>query len=902
MIETSDTSCKTTCPYCGVGCGVVIPKDQGATPSVTGDKDHPANRGRLCVKGSSLHETLGDDDRLLHPRVRGHQASWPEAVDAVAHAICKAVDEHGPGSVGFYLSGQLLTEDYYAANKLAKGFIGTPHVDTNSRLCMSSAVAAHKRAFGADVVPACYDDLELADLVVLVGSNTAWNHPILYQRIKAAEREGRRVVVIDPRETATSELADIHLRLKPGSDTYLFNGLLAHLYRSEAFNNDYVEQHCSGFAEALAPALASAPDIEAVARQCDIPAEDLARFFDWFAENDRTVTVFSQGVNQSAAGTDKANAIINCHLATGRVGKPGASPFSMTGQPNAMGGREVGGLANTLAAHMDYQSPEDVDRVARFWQSPGLAKGPGYKAIDLFDAVHRGDIKVLWIMATNPAVSLPDNARVREALALCPTVIVSDCIAKTDTTHFADILLPATGWGEKDGTVTNSERRISRQRQFLPNTGDAMPDWWIISAVGRALGHESAFSFENPASVFREHARLSAFENDGRRPFNLSALAALTDDEYEALAPCQWPVTEENPNGLERLFADGRFATADKRAHFVPIQPALPAQQPDSQHPLVVNSGRIRDQWHTMTRTGRTARLWQHRAEPFIDVHPDDAAKADLKQGQLGRLKGRLGDFVGRVMVTDAQRAGEVFIPIHWNQQFSSTGLASSLMAPDVDPISGQPESKHGVARLERFPARWEARLLCRETHPRMWQAAQWSKVPLEGCESWWIAGEEAVDWSTTAARWLGGMPQIVMSDPSTGRFRAARFYQGRVLAVLLVEPPEGVLPDLAWLASCFGKESLTSAERRAILAGRDAELPDIGQIICSCFQVGQKQIEAAIQAGTGSVTGLGDALKCGTNCGSCIPELKKLIETTTIDADSATSKTEEGAALVTGQ
>ncbi|MDX1799839.1 MAG: molybdopterin-dependent oxidoreductase, partial [Marinobacter sp.] len=436
-----EPDCRTTCPYCGVGCGVLA--TAGATTAVSGDPEHPANLGRLCVKGASLHETTGLRGRLLHPRLAGETVSWDRALQASADAIRASVVRYGPESVAFYLSGQLLTEDYYVANKLAKGFLRTPHVDTNSRLCMSSAVAAHKRAFGADVVPGCYQDLELADLLVLVGSNTAWNHPVLYQRMKAAARDGRRVILIDPRATATAELADLHLRLRPGTDTVLFNGLLVWLADHGGLDQGYIDAHCSGFEAAIATARQAAPSTADVARQCGLTNADVIEFYQAFTATQRTVTAFSQGVNQSSAGTDNGNAIINCHLATGRVGTAGAGPFSVTGQPNAMGGREVGGLANTLAAHMDYQSDADQALVKSFWGVDELAAGPGLKAVDLFEAVHRGQIKVIWIMATNPAVSLPDSARVREALSRCPTVIMSDCMADTDTGAYADILLPA---------------------------------------------------------------------------------------------------------------------------------------------------------------------------------------------------------------------------------------------------------------------------------------------------------------------------------------------------------------------------------------------------------------------------------------------------------------------------
>jgi len=891
----SAPSVQTTCPYCGVGCGV-----SATTHQVAGDRSHPANLGRLCVKGSALHETLVPAGRLLHPRVRGVECQWPDAVSVVSGAIADAVAQHGPGSVAFYLSGQLLTEDYYLANKLAKGFIGTPHVDTNSRLCMSSAVAAHKRAFGEDCVPGCYEDVELADLLVLAGSNAAWAHPVLYQRMKAAQRPGRRVVVIDPRRTATAELADLHLKLKPGTDTVLFNGLLVWLAEHDALDREYLDRHCQGFEEALQAALQAAPTVVAVAEQCDLPLAEVETFYRWFADTPRTVTGFSQGINQALAGTDKCNSIINCHLATGRVGRPGASPFSLTGQPNAMGGREVGGLANTLAAHMDYDSPGAREAVGDFWGSGQIPEAPGLKAVDLFDAVQRGEIKVLWIMGTNPAVSLPDSARVREALARCPTVIVSDCMADTDTTAFADILLPAAGWGEKDGTVTNSERCISRQRGFLPLPGAVKPDWWIMTQVAAELGYRDAFRYRKPVDIFREHAALSGLSvraSQGRRQFDIDCLKDLTEQQYDRFEPLQWPVSADRGGqftGSSRLFADGRFATPDGRARLLPIHTATVGQQPSEAQPLVVNAGRIRDQWHTMTRTALAPRLLAHRQEPFIEVHPDDAAALSLVDGELGRLTGRTGgEYVGRLRLTEDQRRGEVFVPIHWNQQFASRGTVTELMLAVTDPVSGQPEGKHGVASLVALGSRWQARLMRRQGHD--WRpelaspAGYWARQPLAHSESWWLAGDQPVDWAREADAWLGGTAQVFMGDAACGRFRAARVVNGRLEAVLLVAPTAGELPDLAWLDQCFEAETLSDKQRQCLLAARAVDSEDTGALVCSCFQVGEKQIAKAIQAGQTSVEALGQALKCGTNCGSCIPELRGLLVERTVEAVSAT-------------
>ncbi|MGA7799933.1 MAG: molybdopterin-dependent oxidoreductase, partial [Gammaproteobacteria bacterium] len=545
----------TVCPYCGVGCGVVPTAEDGGW-KVRGDGTHPANRGRLCSKGAALGETLGADGRLRHPQIAGARVTWDEALDAVADRLRDTISRHGPEAVAFYVSGQLLTEDYYVANKLMKGFIGAANIDTNSRLCMSSAVAAHKRAFGADAVPGCYEDLELADLVVFAGSNAAWAHPVLYQRIAAQKRRRpeMRVVVVDPRRTATCDIADLHLALAPGSDAVLFNGLLAHLYREDRLDLDYIDAHTEGFTAALLSARANAGSVPAVAAACGLPEADVAAFFRLFARTERTITFWSQGLNQSSSGVDKGNAVINCHLATGRIGRPGMGPFSITGQPNAMGGREVGGLANLLAAHMDFDDPAALERVRRFWGAPRLAQGPGLKAVELFDAVGRGEVKAVWIMATNPAVSLPEAERVRAALERCECVIVSDCVADTDTAACADILLPAAPWGEKEGTVTNSERRISRLRAFLPPTGEARPDWWMITGVARRLGFAESFAYDGPADIFREHAALSGLDNDGGRAFDISVLATLSDAEYDTLQPLQWPVTAARPLGTPRLY------------------------------------------------------------------------------------------------------------------------------------------------------------------------------------------------------------------------------------------------------------------------------------------------------------------------------------------------------------
>ncbi len=880
MTNITESSTLTTCPYCGVGCGVEARSLDNRLIAVSGDATHPANNGRLCVKGSALHETAGTQGRLLHPQIQGQRVSWDTALDKVADTFARLIDQHGPDSVAFYLSGQILTEDYYVANKLMKGFIGSGNVDTNSRLCMSSAVAGQKRAFGSDTVPACYDDLDQADLVVLTGSNAAWAHPILYQRLARAKqaRPDMQVVVLDPRRTATCDLADRHLALKPGSDAFLFNGLLSYLAREDALDHAYIARHCEGFDAALAQAQQQCPDLITTATHCGLDPADVQWLFERFARTERSLTFYSQGINQSSSGTDKANAIINCHLATGRVGKPGASPFSITGQPNAMGGREVGGLANQLAAHMDFDNPTHLDTLTEFWQAPHLAQTAGLKAVDLFQAIEEGSVKAVWIMGTNPAVSLPDSAQVRRALQQCELVVVSDCIAQTDTTALADVLLPATTWAEKNGTVTNSERRISRQRGFLQAPGEARHDWQIICDVASRLGFGAAFDYQHPADIFREHAALSGYRNQGSRDFDISALADLSRAQYDALAPIQWPVTETRPEGTARMFTDGRFFTPSGRARLLPIEARMPAGQREAGD-FVLNTGRSRDQWHTMTRTARSPRLLDHCDEPYVEISSRDAQRLGVRSGDLVSLAALNAEYIGRARIDENQQTGSVFAPIHWNDRYASHGCVDALVAAVTDPVSGQPELKQSPVRLQGLQPRWQGMLLSLEAIDTP-ASDYWSRVPLEQGERYALAGfDERPEWSDWVRSWLPASTDVIeMLDSRASHYRAAAFHDGRLLWVFMASC-DAELPPPAWLSTQLGR-ALNSKERMQLLSGRPSEgAPDQGAIICSCFQVGEKRIRQAMKDGANSVESLGKALSCGTNCGSCIPELRALIE-----------------------
>jgi len=874
---------RSTCPYCGVGCGVLAAPDGLGGAAISGDTEHPANFGRLCSKGSALGETLGLDGRLLHPMLRQQDGTlaridWDQALGRVADGFARIIERHGPDAVAFYLSGQLLTEDYYVANKLMKGFIGSANVDTNSRLCMSSSVAGHRRAFGADTVPGLYEDLDQADLIVLVGSNAAWCHPILFRRLQENRRaRGAKLVVIDPRRTATADEADLFLGIKPGMDTALFSGLLAYLADSESLDHNYIEKHTTGFDLALVKARDIAPGIDEIARQTGLVAADVSRFFALFTAATKVVTCYSQGVNQSAQGTDKVNAIINCHLATGRVGRPGMGPFSLTGQPNAMGGREVGGLANMLAAHMNF-SPAEIDRVRRFWHAPNIATHEGLKAVDMFDAIGRGEIKALWVMATNPAVSLPRAGAVREALQKLELFVVSENVLSNDTVNAgAHVLLPAAAWAEKDGTVTNSERRISRQRRFLPLPGEAQPDWWMVSQVATRMGYADEFAYESAADIFREHAALSAFENDGTRDFDLGALSRIGDDSFDRLTPVLWPCREGEATGDMRFFAGGGFFTPDRKARFVaPETPALRTPANDD-FPFVLNTGRVRDQWHTMTRTGTSPRLALHAPEPFVEIHPDDASTYGL--ANFARITTQHGTGIYKVALNDGQQHGSLFVPIHWNAETASHSRACDLVAASTDPYSGQPEAKATPAKIAPVSFAYRGFVLARQPI-ELPRETWWARVALTGGTGYLIATEKGPEFWRECVRKLMICDDFAeFADDSRGVFRAAAFREGRLDGAFFLGPANSA-PQWDAVKALFEAEAIADMQRRMLLSGRAADgLAETGPVICACFGVGLSVIREAIAAKTATnVEAIGKALRAGTNCGSCLPELKRIV------------------------
>ncbi|MEP7157203.1 MAG: nitrate reductase, partial [Betaproteobacteria bacterium] len=708
---------RSTCPYCGVGCGVIIESVGDAISGVRGDPAHPANFGKLCSKGSTLHLGLDPKARVTHPEMRASRnaprlrATWDESLDGIAEKFASTIQAHGPDSVAFYISGQFLTEDYYVFNKLAKGLIGTNNVDTNSRLCMSSAVAGYKATLGADAPPCSYEDIDHADCIFIVGSNTAFAHPILFRRIEAAKEKNPalKIIVADPRRTDTAEIADLFLQITPGSDVALFHGLLHLMIEAGNVDRDFIAAHTENF-EALEKSVAAySPD--KVSSWCGVPAEMLRESASMLGSAPRVLSLYCQGLNQSIRGTDKNAALINLHLATGKIGKPGCGPFSLTGQPNAMGGREVGGMANLLSAHRDLADAEHRAEVAALWGIDDVPATPGKTAVEIFESAARGDIKCIWMACTNPAQSMPDQNLVRAALETAEMVVVQECFADVDSVNYADVLLPASTWGEKDGTVTNSERRITRVRGAVAAPGEAKHDWQIAIEFAYRLGGklgrtpsevQALFPYSNAEQVWNEHR-----ESTRGRDLDITGMSySMLED-----APQQWPLLPGESVGKVRLYADGVFPTANGRAHFHPCEftpETATAEVPHDLFPLRLTTGRLRDQWHGMSRTGLVPQLWSHAEEPMLGLHAADLTTRDLKAGDVARISTRRGAMNVRVTESTEVAPGTVYLPMHWGSQFMSGGGINILTTGAFDAVSKQPELKHAAVQVAALPVTWK--------------------------------------------------------------------------------------------------------------------------------------------------------------------------------------------------
>lgn len=886
----------TTCAYCGVGCGIEIKREADSTLSLLGAESHPANFGKLCLKGKELLSTVGLENRLLEPQVNNQPVTWTKAIDEVSRGLQACIEKNGPDAVAFYVSGQLLTEDYYLANKLMKGYIGSANIDTNSRLCMSSAVSAYQRAFGEDVVPCDYDDIEATNLMVLVGSNAAWTHPVLFQRMLKARQlnPAYRIVVIDPRTTETAKQADYHLPLKPGSDAVLFLGLLAYIADMGRADKNFIAKATQGYKATLKEAYQWTP--EAVAETCELSLSLVLQFYQDFTSTERALSFYSMGVNQSLRGVDNCSAFINVHLASGKILKPGCGPFSITGQPNAMGGREVGGLATQLAAHLDIHAPDDRALLQNFWQSPKMANRPGLKAVDLFKQIKQGKIKAIWIMATNPLVSLPNRREVEAALKACPLVIVSECVAENDTLQYAHIKLPATTWGEKDGTVTNSERRISRQRGFLKSPGQAKHDWQIIQAVARAMGFMD-FNYENNHEVFTEFAKLTAFKNDGTRLLNLSGLTRLSREGYDRLRPQQWP---QDTAGISArmVFADWKFSTESRLANFIPISISNPATRQNGLYPFILNSGRSRDQWHTMTRSARSPTLRQHRSKATISLNPMDADQLGIQQGEYIRITTQFGHCILPAELTEAIKLGECFVPIHWNKQWSSSAGIAECYGSFVDPTSGQPAYKQGRARLEKQVFSTYCQFLIKHHESdRFDEVLKNGTTIITSAPDFWLIQElgqsrsyelhfsEAADPDDLLEYLRHRVTKVYGTDINWQTIKSQKtsallaFRNNQALALLRVS--DSALNDCVKSFDQVLTENQNWSQEHfwQMLQQNWNSITDGNKVICHCWQVSETAIKNSIQNdGLTTFAQVSGQLKCGTGCGSCRQEVSDFI------------------------
>lgn len=906
---------KSTCPYCGVGCGVIIEHDDAQITGVRGDPDHPANFGRLCTKGTNLHLTATpvvlQHQRLREPQKRAARGGQPEVIRwdtanrEIADKLLAIRAEHGPESIGVYISGQLLTEDYHAFNKLARAVIGTPHIDSNSRLCMSSAVVGYKQALGADAPPCSYEDIELADCVLISGANPAWAHPILFRRLEAARssKPGHKLIVIDPRRTETAELADLHLQIRPGTDVALCHGLLHAVIWQGWTANDFIARSTDGFdaLKALVRDLAPAR----AAQVCGVKEADIWQAAEWFATSARSLSLYCQGLNQSSAGTAKNTALINLHLATGQIGKPGAGPFSLTGQPNAMGGRESGGMATLLPGHRDPGKAEDWADIARLWGVPDLPNRRGHTAVEMFEAAARGEIRALWIACTNPAQSMPDQATVRRALERCELVILQESFAHTATAKYADYLLPAATWGEKEGTVTNSERRISRVRPAVPAAGEARADWRIVrdiaALIDAGLARAPRLAADSAEALWLEHR-----EATRGRDLDITGLSWITLDTE---GPQQWPYV----NGpTARLYTDGRFATADGRARFITKAYTATAEAASPQRPFALTTGRMRDQWHGMSRSGSVPRLFAHEGKPMVRVHPGDAARRKLAEGELVHVRSQRGEVVLPLKLDENVPPAGADIAMHWGDEFVGAQLGVNAVTQGAFcPDSKQPELKFSAVAIEPAHLPWRLSAcawVAPADGPRLREQLR-TLMPRFGyahClpEPARPAHGEQVGWAFEAACAEAPAPELVaelaaalgLNRPAVLRYADAQRGRLRLLNLdgddLQTAPLQALLrvgqhDEGAWLVDLWRERTAASAVGRWLLSPGTppTNATPASPQVCNCLDVREDVIRLTLARCSGSpaerLAQLQTEKRCGTQCGSCLPALRRLVATT---------------------
>ena len=897
----------------------MIETDRERIVGVRGDGEHPSSAGKLCTKGSTLHLTMtpsAQQGRARYPErreargMRRERVSWDVALDFVADKFARCIAEHGPDSVAFYVSGQLLTEDYYVFNKLAKGLIGTANIDTNSRLCMSSAVTGYAKTLGVDAPPNCYEDIDHAQCLFIAGSNTAFAHPVLFRRIEAAREKNPalKVIVVDPRRTDTARFADLHLAILPGTDVALFHGMLHVMLWEQLLDERYITAHTDGFA-ALRNIVREYPP-QAAAEICGVKADDIVTAARWFAGSAATLSLYCQGLNQSSSGTAKNASLINLHLATGQIGRAGAGPFSLTGQPNAMGGREVGGLATSLVAHRDLANPAHRAEVARLWGVDRIPSEPGLTAVEMFGALKSGKVKMVWIACTNPAQSLPDLPNVRAALEAAELVVLQEAYGNTETAAFADVLLPATSWGEKDGTVTNSERRISRVRPALPKPFEARHDWEIACDFARRvqdrkrgqsefrpeIHSDPFFAFTTPEQIWNEHREMTR-----GRDLDITGLGYALLDER---GPQQWPFPEGATQGKARLYEDGRFETPNGRARFFAEKYSPVAEPVDARYPLRLTTGRLRDHWHGLSRTGTVSQLFGHAREPRLGMNPGDMARRGLHEGDLVRVQSRRGALHVIAEGDEAVRSGQVYLPMHWGKRFlggqASEGV-NTVTSAAFDPFSRQPELKHAAVKVSGVELPWRLTAFAQVEPERLaatfdaLQALQrdvvFMSAVLIGRERPGILLRAAHD-AAPASAWVAALDALFdlegddvlrYEDGRRALSRRIRIAGDRLLGVRLTGEP-GAIASGEWLREWLvGARPVAEIRRMLLSPATHAPTGFVmaGRVVCQCFNVGEPEIAACLAACGGDARARLEALqrelKCGTNCGSCTPELRTL-------------------------
>lgn len=694
----------SVCPYCGVGCLLRFEGKSGAIEKVRGVESAPANLGRICAKGAQLGPTIDTSDRLLQPQLRlsrhdgFRSVDWETALGYAAEIFTGILHTHGPDAVAFYGSGQLDTESAYLATKLFKGFLGTNNTDSNSRLCMAAAVAGYRSSLGSDGPPGCYDDIELADVVLIIGSNMAEAHPVLFDRLRDSKRvrPEQQIIVVDPRQTPTAAHADIHLRVAPGGDIAFLNALGRMLLLVGAANTSFIDDHTRGYAEYVQ--FLQSQDLGELCRTAGIEEAALYRVATLIASGGNFLSFYCMGLGQSTVGMWKNNSLINLHLLTGQIGKPGAGPFSLTGQPNAMGGREVGLLAHQLPGYRLVENPEDRADMERLWGRPRgfIQPRPGLTAVEMFRALERGQLKAIWIAGTNPAVSLPDLHQTKRGLSRAQLVVVQDAYHPTETTRHADVILPAAQWGEKAWTSTNSERMVTHSPQLWAAPGQALPDWEILARFARALGFKR-FQSASAAEVWDEFVPLTA-----GRPCDMSGASA---GRLRQAGSLQWPCPDPKHAGTKRRYLDRRFATADGKAVFLPRDHREPREQTDHEFPFVLTTGRIYTHWHTLTRTGKVEKLVRREPGPFVEINPADAERLGASENELLQVSSRRGTIQVPARVSGSVPPGMIFMPFHWGDLYGEGNAANYLTISAIGRVAKQPELKFCAVSVERIAA-----------------------------------------------------------------------------------------------------------------------------------------------------------------------------------------------------